>query len=368
MATMEALTQLRSLELARQERMAMYEQQLRDARANLAAMTGPSSTEAIKVKTDAAMARADTAAAVTPLKLQLIQAQSEIQSLEDELKRSLDVAASLEDRLKTERDAQKKEESACAFCNRMFLPHETMTHQISCDWQEVDCRVCQQSFRRSRLQAHMEACHRCSECGLMLSSLHVVRHIMTDCPATFSPCPICNERVHFSAVDSHRMDCTQSAARQALLSIEPVLGVVLLQELSSQAGEGIEVDKVRPNTAASMAGLRRGDRILEVEGMKTDTHAQFNVVLENAFPGEENVFMVQRGKTTVPVRVRYGGTSGSVDDIQALRALAGSDWCTIMDAKAVHDRRAHVRQVSIQREGHIERILANSPVAPSRRG
>lgn len=291
-------------------------------------------------------------------KARLIEAEKDNKLLQEELQRCKDSIVAMEDRLRQEREAKREPESECAHCNRRFFTHDLFAHQASCDWIETECRCCGLPVRKARLSAHIERCHTCTRCKAVLGTTSVMDHLLSDCPEIFKFCAICGERVHYAAETTHREECLANSARQALLHTEPVLGVVLLETASAL---GIEVDKVRPGSAAAAAGLRRGDRIVEVDGKPSSTHADFNRVLENAFPGEENVFLVQRGKALLPVRVRYGASTMSLEDVQELRQMAGADWCAIMDAKAVHERQAHVRVVALK-EGHVERVLQHSPM------
>ncbi|KNC47546.1 uncharacterized protein AMSG_02571 [Thecamonas trahens ATCC 50062] len=133
----------------------------------------------------------------------------------------------------------------------------------------------------------------------------------------------------------------QQLARERLLGAEPVLGARLLED-DELEGHGIEVDVVRPGGAADMAGMQPGDIIVAVEGMATVSHPAFNVVLENAFPGEVNTFTLLRGGRQLEVEVRYHASGIGYDELMALREAAGAAWVTEMDESAFHVRDAHV--------------------------
>lgn len=63
------------------------------------------------------------------------------------------------------------------------------------------------------------------------------------------------------------------------------------------------IDKVHPNTAASEAGLKPGDLILQVDGKKVESFEQLATNIREHSPGDRVTLRVQRGENTFDVIV-----------------------------------------------------------------
>jgi hypothetical protein len=65
---------------------------------------------------------------------------------------------------------------------------------------------------------------------------------------------------------------------------------------------GVEVQDVYPNTPATLAGVQKGDYIIEWNGQKVDSTEQWNDTLKRAKPGDEVSFKVKRGTETLTLK------------------------------------------------------------------
>jgi len=72
-------------------------------------------------------------------------------------------------------------------------------------------------------------------------------------------------------------------------------GVLATKEVGDE-DEGVDVKSVVPGSAADKAGLKRGDRVLTIDGRWTDSLADLYDAASHVKPG-----------TAVPVRVKRGG-------------------------------------------------------------
>ena len=84
-----------------------------------------------------------------------------------------------------------------------------------------------------------------------------------------------------------------------------LIGVIFKGE--NPAGGETEIDRVRYRSPAEEAGLKTGDRIVEVEGHAVATLTQLKQVLGRKYAGETLTLAVQRGDDKVPVELTLAG-------------------------------------------------------------
>jgi serine protease Do len=69
--------------------------------------------------------------------------------------------------------------------------------------------------------------------------------------------------------------------------------------LGLNRAEGVVITSVEPQSAAAAAGLQRGDVILEVDRQKVGNAAELRKTLDQAKPGANLLFLIQRGGNSV---------------------------------------------------------------------
>ncbi|KNC48702.1 uncharacterized protein AMSG_00479 [Thecamonas trahens ATCC 50062] len=116
-------------------------------------------------------------------------------------------------------------------------------------------------------------------------------------------------------------------ARRVLTSMRPTLGIVVSNSVDE---DGVAVTDVLPGKAAKAAGLKTGDAILSIGAMQTNDHEDFDRVMAEAFPGESEPVVLQRGGSRKNLNVTFGGhydgRSYTAKEIRHLRKEAGADW------------------------------------------
>ena len=77
---------------------------------------------------------------------------------------------------------------------------------------------------------------------------------------------------------------------------------------------GVLVDGVIPGSPAAAAGIRRGDRILALEGQEMQSPADVTLYVQAARPGDEIEMTVLRDTEILPVRVLLGSSTDAPRD------------------------------------------------------
>jgi Do/DeqQ family serine protease len=100
--------------------------------------------------------------------------------------------------------------------------------------------------------------------------------------------------------------------QRGYLGITPIeLDDKKAKELDTKLTSGIYVNDVSENGAAKLAGLKKGDVILKVDGVETKSEPRFRELIARKGPGENVLVTVNRGGTlkdyTVTLRNRDGG-------------------------------------------------------------
>jgi serine protease Do len=73
----------------------------------------------------------------------------------------------------------------------------------------------------------------------------------------------------------------------------------LAKTLGLKRADGVVITGVEPQSAAAQAGLQRGDVILEVDRQKISNAAELRKTLDQAKPGANLLFLIQRGGNSV---------------------------------------------------------------------
>jgi serine protease Do len=73
----------------------------------------------------------------------------------------------------------------------------------------------------------------------------------------------------------------------------------LAKSLGLNRPDGVVITSVEPQSAAAEAGLQRGDVILEVDRKKISNAAELRKTLDQAKPGANLLFLIQRGGNSV---------------------------------------------------------------------
>ncbi|MCE3240979.1 MAG: protease Do, partial [Deltaproteobacteria bacterium] len=73
----------------------------------------------------------------------------------------------------------------------------------------------------------------------------------------------------------------------------------LAKTLGLKRADGVVISSVEPQSAAAEAGLQRGDVILEVDRQKISNAAELRKTLDQAKPGANLLFLIQRGGNSV---------------------------------------------------------------------
>lgn len=81
------------------------------------------------------------------------------------------------------------------------------------------------------------------------------------------------------------------------------LGVVAAETDPAQGEPGVPVGLVRANSPAEKAGIKAGDRILQINGKPMDTIEQVKEILKNFYAGDKIKLLVQRGKDKQEIEV-----------------------------------------------------------------
>jgi S1-C subfamily serine protease len=79
----------------------------------------------------------------------------------------------------------------------------------------------------------------------------------------------------------------------------------LAEQLELDDDNGVIVTRVMLNSAAAIAGLQRGDVILEVEGGEVNSRNQLNTSLDEA--GDGAVLLVRREHATLYIPIKRAG-------------------------------------------------------------
>jgi serine protease Do len=74
-------------------------------------------------------------------------------------------------------------------------------------------------------------------------------------------------------------------------------------------GEGVEIERVEPGTAAARAGLRAGDLIVELAGKEVKTRESLIQILENYKPNDTVVARIIRDGKELEIKVKLGSRS-----------------------------------------------------------
>jgi serine protease Do len=69
----------------------------------------------------------------------------------------------------------------------------------------------------------------------------------------------------------------------------------MAKTLGLNRADGVVITAVQPQSVAAEAGLQRGDVILEINRQKIGNAAEFRKTLDQAKPGGNLLFLVQRG-------------------------------------------------------------------------
>lgn len=93
------------------------------------------------------------------------------------------------------------------------------------------------------------------------------------------------------------------ASQPAEIKVPPVMMGITMSEAADQNGLGVVVDKVMEGLPASKAGLRMGDKILEVNGTEVEDVLSFREFLSQRKAGEEITLKVMRDSTPRDVKV-----------------------------------------------------------------
>ncbi|KNC49865.1 uncharacterized protein AMSG_06158 [Thecamonas trahens ATCC 50062] len=118
-------------------------------------------------------------------------------------------------------------------------------------------------------------------------------------------------------------------AREKLLSLTSICGVGVTN--SAGRTDCVAVTTLSADGPAQLAGLRVGDLILRVGEIETNERQHFMHVLHAAFVGETEIFHVERNGRKLRVPVQFGAKGCTMDEVRALRHLAGADWCRARD-------------------------------------
>jgi serine protease Do len=78
----------------------------------------------------------------------------------------------------------------------------------------------------------------------------------------------------------------------------------LAKSLGLNRADGVVISSVEPQSAAAEAGLQRGDVILEVDRRKIGNAAELRKTLDQAKPGANLLFLIQRGGNSVFVALK----------------------------------------------------------------
>jgi hypothetical protein len=84
------------------------------------------------------------------------------------------------------------------------------------------------------------------------------------------------------------------------------LGTIPDYAASASGGPGVVLAGVRPGGPAERGGLLRGDRITAIDRTQIRTVEDLMYVLQQARPGQSAMVVVQRGGTTLELRVTFG--------------------------------------------------------------
>jgi serine protease Do len=79
----------------------------------------------------------------------------------------------------------------------------------------------------------------------------------------------------------------------------------LAEQLELDDDNGVIVTQVMLNSAAAIAGLQRGDVILEVEGGEVNSRTELNISLDEA--GDGAVLLVRREHATLYIPIKRAG-------------------------------------------------------------
>jgi len=93
------------------------------------------------------------------------------------------------------------------------------------------------------------------------------------------------------------------ASQPAEIKMPPVMMGITMSEAADQNGLGVVVDKVMEGLPASKAGLRMGDKILEVNGTEVEDVLSFREFLSERKAGEEITLKILRDTTPRDVKV-----------------------------------------------------------------
>ncbi len=74
-------------------------------------------------------------------------------------------------------------------------------------------------------------------------------------------------------------------------------------------GDGVVIARVSPRTAASRAGLRSRDIILEISGSKTNNRNQLSAAIKKHAPGDEIAIKIKRGDNEKEMKAKLGDFS-----------------------------------------------------------
>ena len=78
----------------------------------------------------------------------------------------------------------------------------------------------------------------------------------------------------------------------------------LAKTLGLNRSDGVVISSIEPQSAAAEAGLQRGDVILEVDRKKISNAAELRKTLDQAKPGANLLFLIQRGGNSVFVALK----------------------------------------------------------------
>ena len=107
--------------------------------------------------------------------------------------------------------------------------------------------------------------------------------------------------------DEDTNDQEQPTESKLGITVKP-LSSDLADRLGTQAGKGVIVQDVKPNSFAEDVGLGRGDVILEVNKQPVNNEDDFRKLQASLKSGQDVVFLVQQGRGATGGAVFLGGT------------------------------------------------------------
>jgi S1-C subfamily serine protease len=136
---------------------------------------------------------------------------------------------------------------------------------------------------------------------------------------------------------------------------KPVLGVAVANDADSA---GVTLSQVTPDGPGGKAGLKKNDRIVQVEGREVKSFADLQSALANHKPGDSVAVKVMRDGKEETVNVTLGEAPEAFG-----RPVARSQSYLGVHAQALTaDRKDHLK-LTVDKGALVSEVLPNSPAA-----